>query len=72
MLNLNKSNVICNEIIKLCTHISLSSDKKKKKSFVSEKKCKGKKISRFEQKSVVFSCICNEIVEKHVALEKKC
>ena len=24
------------------------------------------------KKSVLFSCICNEIVEKHVALEKKC
>ena len=40
MLNLNKSNVICNEMIKLCTHISLWSDKKMKKSFVLEKKLK--------------------------------
>ena len=40
MLNLNKSNVICNEIMKLCVQINLWSDKKLKKRFVLEKKVK--------------------------------
>ena len=52
MLDFNKNNEICNEIIKLCTHINIWSDKKLKKTY--------KKLK------------CDEIVEKHVALEKKC
>ena len=38
MLNLNKINVICNEIMKLCAQINLWSDKKKKKKFCIRKK----------------------------------
>ena len=44
MLNLNISSVICNETVKLCIHISLWSDKKKKKFWIRKKNLKGKII----------------------------
>ena len=72
MLNLNKSNVICNETMKLCAQISLWSDKKMKKGIQKVKMIVTKMKKKVVRKVFCLVVFAMKLLENMLHKKQKC